>query len=103
MARSQSSQGCGVRLLGLLQELKAPLHHLLLDHELYDALGDHLVKLGAILCAHLLQDSNLESLSYRAVLLFLEYQDDLLQNLQVHLAGLRVSNVLDALRRAHDD
>ena len=79
------------------------MHHLLLDHELYDALSDPFVELGTVLRTHLLQDSNLESLSYQAILLFFEDLDDLLQDLQVHLVGLSVSDVLDALRRAHND
>lgn len=95
---------CGeVWLLRPLQNLQAPLNHLLLYHELNNRLRHNFIELGAILGAHLLEHGNLESLRDGAILLFLENRDDLLQNLEIHLARLTVRNVLDTLSSAHDD
>ena len=56
----------------LLEQFEIPLQKLLFDHELYNRFRYNLVKLGCVLGAHLLEDGDVESLGYGAVLLLLE-------------------------------
>ena len=69
-----------VLILVSLQQFDAPLNHLRFPHGIDDTLSNNFIKLGLVLSTHLLQNSDLEPLSDRAVFLLLKHINNLVQN-----------------------
>ena len=72
-----------VLILVFCEQLQAPLDHLLLGHGVNDGISHHFIKLGCVLCTHLLEDGEKEPLSDTAVLLLFKNTDDFLEYLKV--------------------